>query len=44
MQEGWGADNLRAGIFGAPNFAAGTEIFWGDDRMEDAIAWSKARA
>ena len=30
------------GIFGAPTFAVGREIFWGDDRMEDAIAWSKA--
>jgi 2-hydroxychromene-2-carboxylate isomerase len=29
------------GIFGAPTFAVGHEIFWGDDRMEDAIAWSR---
>jgi 2-hydroxychromene-2-carboxylate isomerase len=32
------------GIFGAPTFAVGGEIFWGDDRMEDAIAWSRAAA
>jgi 2-hydroxychromene-2-carboxylate isomerase len=27
------------GIFGAPTFAVGEEIFWGDDRLDDAIAW-----
>ena len=27
------------GIFGSPTFACGTEIFWGDDRLEDAIDW-----
>lgn len=31
------------GLFGAPTFAVGTEIFWGDDRLEDAIAWSQSR-
>lgn len=30
------------GIFGAPTFMWGTEIFWGDDRFEDAIHWAKA--
>ena len=28
-------------IFGSPSFVVKNEIFWGDDRMEDAIAWSK---
>ncbi|HYD94484.1 MAG TPA: 2-hydroxychromene-2-carboxylate isomerase [Noviherbaspirillum sp.] len=28
------------GIFGAPTFAVGKEIFWGDDRMEEAIEWA----
>ena len=28
-------------IFGSPSFVVGNEIFWGDDRMEDAITWSK---
>lgn len=28
------------GIFGSPTFASGAEIFWGDDRLEDAIEWS----
>ncbi len=27
------------GIFGAPTFVAGGELFWGDDRLDDAIAW-----
>ena len=28
-------------VFGSPSFIVGNEIFWGDDRMEDAITWSK---
>ena len=27
-------------IFGSPSFIVNNEIFWGDDRMEDAIKWS----
>ncbi len=27
------------GIFGSPTFAVGRELFWGDDRLDDAIAW-----
>ena len=27
------------GIFGAPTFVTNGEIFWGDDRLEDAIRW-----
>lgn len=26
-------------IFGSPNFVVGKEVFWGDDRLEDAIQW-----
>lgn len=33
----------RLGIFGAPSFVAGGELFWGNDRLEDAIAWVKGR-
>jgi 2-hydroxychromene-2-carboxylate isomerase len=33
----------RLGIFGSPTFVVGQEIFWGDDRLEDALAWCKAR-
>ena len=28
------------GIFGAPTFVVGGEIFWGNDRLESALAWS----
>ena len=27
------------GIFGSPTFAADGEIFWGDDRLENALDW-----
>jgi 2-hydroxychromene-2-carboxylate isomerase len=26
------------GIFGAPTFFVGSEMFWGDDRLDDALA------
>ena len=26
-------------IFGSPSFVSKNEVFWGDDRMEDAIKW-----
>ena len=29
----------RLGIFGAPTFVARGEVFWGDDRLEDAVTW-----
>ena len=29
------------GIFGAPTFVADTELFWGNDRLEAAVAWIK---
>ena len=28
-------------VFGSPTFVVGKEIFWGDNRMEDPISWSK---
>jgi 2-hydroxychromene-2-carboxylate isomerase len=31
------------GLFGAPSFTMGDELFWGDDRLEAALAWA-ARA
>ena len=33
----------RLGIFGSPTFVCDTEIFWGDDRFEDAMEWAKSR-
>ena len=32
------------GVFGSPTFAVDGELFWGDDRLEDAIEWFKARS
>jgi 2-hydroxychromene-2-carboxylate isomerase len=29
------------GIFGAPSFVCHNELFWGNDRLDQAIAWSK---
>lgn len=29
------------GIFGSPSFVVDQELFWGDDRLEDAISWAK---
>ena len=29
----------RLNIFGVPTFVTRGEIFWGDDRLEDAVAW-----
>ena len=35
-----GEDAQRLGLFGAPSFVtADGELFWGNDRLEDAIAW-----
>ncbi|MCW5892251.1 MAG: 2-hydroxychromene-2-carboxylate isomerase [bacterium] len=41
-------DHLRArtdeaiarGVFGAPALLVGDELFWGNDRIEDALAWA----
>jgi len=32
----------RLGIFGAPNFLVVGELFFGQDRLDDAIEWAKA--
>jgi 2-hydroxychromene-2-carboxylate isomerase len=32
----------RRGIFGAPSFVVGGELFWGNDRLEDALAWARS--
>jgi 2-hydroxychromene-2-carboxylate isomerase len=31
---------IDIGIFGAPNCVVGDELFWGEESLEDAIAWS----
>ncbi len=33
---------LAKGIFGAPTFFVGSEMFWGNDRMDDALAYASA--
>jgi len=29
------------GIFGAPSLLVGDELFWGDDRLEQALSWAR---
>jgi 2-hydroxychromene-2-carboxylate isomerase len=31
---------IALGIFGAPTFVVGDELFWGNDRLERALAWA----
>jgi 2-hydroxychromene-2-carboxylate isomerase len=31
------------GIFGAPTFFVGAEMFWGNDRLDDALTWAAGR-
>ena len=33
------AEAQQRGVFGAPSFIANAELFWGDDRLEQALAW-----
>ncbi|ODA68074.1 2-hydroxychromene-2-carboxylate isomerase [Methyloligella halotolerans] len=33
----------RLGIFGAPSFTIGEELFWGNDRLEEALRWAVKR-
>jgi 2-hydroxychromene-2-carboxylate isomerase len=32
---------VELGIFGAPSFVTRGELFWGNDRLEQALAWSR---
>ncbi len=32
---------IELGIFGAPSFIVGGELFWGNDRLEDALVWHR---
>lgn len=36
------AEARRRGIFGGPTFFVGHEMFWGNDRLEDAIAFARS--
>jgi 2-hydroxychromene-2-carboxylate isomerase len=33
---------VTLGIFGAPTFVVGSELFWGNDRLEAALSWYKS--
>lgn len=33
---------MALGIFGSPTFVVDGEVFWGDDRLDDAISWSRS--
>jgi 2-hydroxychromene-2-carboxylate isomerase len=33
---------VELGIFGAPTFVVGNELFWGNDRLETALSWDAA--
>jgi len=35
---------IERGIFGAPSFYVGDELFWGNDRLENAIQWAEKQA
>jgi len=35
---------IALGIFGAPTAVVGDELFWGNDRLEDAVAWAVTAA
>jgi 2-hydroxychromene-2-carboxylate isomerase len=34
---------MKLGVFGSPTFVVGDEVFWGDDRLDDAILWAKEK-
>jgi 2-hydroxychromene-2-carboxylate isomerase len=34
----------RLGLFGAPSFITGGELFWGNDRLQQALAWAQRGA
>jgi 2-hydroxychromene-2-carboxylate isomerase len=40
--DGATAEAKNLGIFGAPTFVTRGEIFWGDDRLEDAVRWHRS--
>jgi 2-hydroxychromene-2-carboxylate isomerase len=38
-----GEEAVNLGIFGAPTFFVGNEMFWGNDRLEDALVFAADR-
>jgi 2-hydroxychromene-2-carboxylate isomerase len=39
LYEGATAEAKTLGVFGSPTFAVEGELFWGDDRLDDALKW-----
>ncbi len=37
------AEAMALGVFGSPSFVVGSEVFWGDDRLEDAAGWVRRK-
>lgn len=37
------SEAMELGVFGSPSFVVGTEVFWGDDRLEDALDWAAGK-
>lgn len=33
---------MALGVFGSPTFVVEGEVFWGDDRLEDAVLWAQS--
>lgn len=44
MQSRWRDLERRAMRHGSPTFVGNGELFWGDDRLEDAIEWAKSHS
>ena len=34
------SEAIARGIYGAPSFMVGEELFWGNDRLERAVEWA----
>jgi 2-hydroxychromene-2-carboxylate isomerase len=32
---------MALGVFGSPSFVVDGEVFWGDDRLDDALSWAR---
>ncbi|MBM0204444.1 DsbA family protein [Micromonospora sp. STR1s_5] len=37
------AEARRLKLWGSPHFVVGGEVFWGDDRLEDALEWATSK-
>ncbi|NRB03150.1 MAG: 2-hydroxychromene-2-carboxylate isomerase [Rhodobacteraceae bacterium] len=33
---------MELGVFGAPSFTVGSELFWGDDQLDQALSWAQS--